>query len=67
MKALDAALSRRRVPYDKGWLPDIQRLLIENGYLTRLEGWGGVQGYHAFWDDDNICDIIAKNLVLKAA
>ena len=68
MKALDAALSRRRVPYDKGWLTDIQRLLIENGYLTSLEGWGGVQGYHAFWDDNAICDLLSKNLVnLKAA
>ena len=59
MKALDAALSRRRIPYDREWLSDIQRLLIDNSCLTRLEGWGGLQGYHAFWDDDTICDLIA--------
>ena len=59
MKALDAALSRRRIPYDREWLLDIRDLLIENSYLTRLEGWGGLQGYHALWDDDAICDLVA--------
>lgn len=61
-KAFRNALSRRKVPFDPNWVPAIEILMLKNGYLEKLNGWGGVGGYFCKWDDDAICDLIAESL-----
>lgn len=62
IKALQSALSRRPIPFDKQWLPEIEVLLLRNNFLTELKGWGGISGYRALWDDDAVCDAICEEI-----
>ncbi len=65
LKALYNALSKRKVPFDKAWLPKLELLLGRGGFLSLLQGWGGIGGYECSWDDDAICDKIVKVLTNK--
>lgn len=59
---VQGALSRRRIPYDPQWLPWLETLLYERGYLLPLECWGDLHGYRCLWDDDAICDDLCHHL-----
>jgi len=63
LKALYSAISKRRIPFDRQWLPKIEVLLLRNNYLEELKGWGGTGGYNCNWDDDAICDLIAEEVL----
>jgi hypothetical protein len=51
-------LSRRRIPYDPQHFSRLEKLLVDHGYLTALDGWGTIGGYACDFDDDAICDLI---------
>jgi hypothetical protein len=63
IKALQTALSRRKIPFDREWLTDIEALLLRDEYLTKMQGWGGISGYEALWDDDAICNLICGEII----
>jgi hypothetical protein len=63
LNALYSAISKRRIPFDRQWLPNIEALMLENNYLEELKGWGGAGGYNCKWDDDAICDLIAEEML----
>lgn len=56
------ALSKRKIPYDVSILEDIIKILTKNGHAQKLEGWGGAGGYSCSWDDDAICENIARQI-----
>ncbi len=65
MKVLYSAISKRRIPFEKVWLPEIEQLLLKEEYLVKLKGWGGAGGYECRWDDDAVCDLIAEEILKK--
>lgn len=67
LKALRSAISRRRVPFDKSWINSIEEILLAEGYITELHGWGGIGGYKCDWDDDAICHLIAEKIIKPLA
>lgn len=61
-EAFVKALSKRKIPYDASILEDIIKILTKNGHAEKLEGWGGAGGYTCSWNDDAICDNIARQI-----
>ncbi len=59
---LRQALSTRRIPHDSARIVELERLLLEHGYLESLERWGPVHGYRCAFNDDEICDLIITDL-----
>ncbi len=57
------ALNKRKIPYDIKWLPQLESMLLNNGYLSELQGYGGVGGYICEWDDDAICDLLLETFM----
>ena len=55
-------LSRRRIPYDPQYFSRLEKLLVDHGYLTALDGWGRIGGYACDFDDDAICDLIIAEI-----
>lgn len=65
LKHLDMVLSKGKIPYDKSWLPGLEKLLVDKEHLSRLIGWGGMEGYLSEWkdkDEDTLCDLIANSI-----
>lgn len=65
LKHLDLILSQGKIPYDKSWLPGIERLLLDKEHLAKLIGWGGMEGYLSDWgkqDEDELCNLIANSI-----
>jgi hypothetical protein len=65
-RVLFSALSKRRIPFDREWLPEIEKLLLDEERLINLHGWGGFDGYVCNWNDDEICDLIAERILPSA-
>jgi len=65
IKVFHSAISKRRIPLEKAWLPEIEKLLLKEEYIKELKGWGGVYGYECRWEDDAICDLIAEEILKK--
>ena len=63
MGALSLALSKRKIPFTSELVPDIERLLLKEGFLKELSGWGGISGYVCDWNDDKICDLVGKKIL----
>jgi hypothetical protein len=62
LNRLRYALSKRRIPYDPARVLELEQLLLGNGYLEQLEGWGPVSGYRCVFDDDTICALILSRM-----
>lgn len=62
-RVLFSALSKRRIPFDREWLPEIEKLLLDEERLINLHGWGGFGGYVCQWNDDEICNLIAERIL----
>lgn len=62
LNQLRLALSKRRIPLEPEKLPQIERVLLDNKYLSRLSGWGNIGGYITSFDDDTICDLILSQV-----
>ncbi len=60
--ALCAAFAKRKIPFDKSWLLNLETVLGKEGYFSPLRGWGGLGGYEVSWDDNAICDVIVSLL-----
>lgn len=60
------AISRRTIPVDPAWLPELERVLVEQKQLLPLEGWGG-GGYLARWDDNAVCTLLIERYGSKPA
>lgn len=61
--AMMKALSKKRIPLLKEWLPWLEPILVEHEYLIPLTGWGGINGYLLENTSDNhICDLICEDL-----
>jgi len=60
-EAIFRALSERKVPILKEWVPIVEMALVENEMFTPLGGWG-LEGYEAKWDDDQICDLVYQKV-----
>ncbi|MFN3480533.1 MAG: hypothetical protein ACK415_09115, partial [Thermodesulfovibrionales bacterium] len=60
-RALEQALSKRKIPFLKEWVTEIDKLLLKSGHLTILRGWG-IFGYECNWEDDEITDILYKEI-----
>lgn len=56
------AIAMRKIPYDDSLMEGIVKILEKNEYIQALEGWGNLGGYSCKWDDDAICNDIAKSL-----
>ena len=67
LKQLSRALSSRRIPFEIERLPEIERILVEHGYLSSLSGWGGIGGYFTQFNDDEICDLILSEVYMTGA
>lgn len=63
--ALIQGLSKRKIPFSYEFVPDIERLLLEEGYFEELRGWGGISGYQCSWNDDRICDLIGEKILSR--
>ena len=63
LKALHSAISKRRIPFDRAWTDSIEKILLEERYITKLQGWGGIGGYKCNWEDDAICNLIAEKII----
>lgn len=61
--ALILGLSKRKIPFSPELVPEIEKLLVETEYFEELRGWGGVFGYQCNWNDDQICNLIGKNIL----
>ena len=62
-RVLFSALSKRRIPFDREWLPEIEKLLLDEERLINLHGWSGFGGYVCQWNDDEICNLIAERIL----
>jgi len=62
-RALFSALSKRRIPFDREWLPRIEEVLVEDDQLIPLHGWGGLNGYDCSLNDDKVCDLITEKIL----
>jgi len=62
-RALFSALSKRRIPFDRLWLPGIEEVLVEDGQLIPLHGWGGLNGYDCSLNDDKVCNLITEKIL----
>jgi len=62
-RALFSALSKRRIPLDREWLPEIEALLLEDEQFIPLHGWGGFNGYDCSLNDEKVCDLIAEKIL----
>jgi len=62
LNQLHLALSGRRVPFEPERLPQIEKVLLNSGYLVRLSGWGTIGGYFAQFNDDEICNLILTDV-----
>ena len=62
LNQLRLALSGRRVPFEPERLPQIEKVLLNNGYLVRLAGWGTIGGYFAQFNDDEICNLLLTDV-----
>ncbi len=62
-RALFSALSKRRIPFDREWLPILEKVLIEDDQLVPLSGWGGFGGYSCSLNDDRVCDLITEKIL----
>lgn len=65
LKHLDLILSKGKIPYDKAWLPGIEKLLVGKEHLAKLTGWGGLDGYLSDWkeaEEDALCDLISNSI-----
>jgi hypothetical protein len=65
LRVFEQALSKRKIPYETAWLPQLEEILIDKELLQNLSGWGG-GGYDlSSLDDDKACDLIVKRIVPK--
>lgn len=62
-RKLFSALSQRRIPFDREWLPKLEALLLEDDQLSPLSGWGGFEGYDCSLNDDRVCDLIVEKIL----
>jgi len=62
-RKLFSALSKRRIPFDRLWLPELEALLVEEDQLFPLSGWGGFQGYDCSLNDDKVCNLITEKIL----
>jgi len=62
-RKLFSALSKRRIPFDREWLPEIEKILIEEEQLFPLSGWGGFSGYDCSLNEDRVCDLIVEKIL----
>lgn len=62
-RKLFSALSQRRIPFDREWLPELEALLLEDDQLSPLSGWGGFEGYDCSLNDDKVCDLITEKIL----
>jgi len=62
LDAFSLALSKRKIPFSSEYLPDIERLLLKEEFITELSGWGGINGYECNWNDDAICNLIGERI-----
>jgi hypothetical protein len=62
-RVLLSALSKRRIPFDREWLSELEKVLLDEGHLIEIQGWGGFGGYLCNWEDDGICDLIVKRIL----
>jgi hypothetical protein len=60
LNVLSHTLNKRKIPYVKDWLPKMETVLQNEGYLTGIKGYGGCGGYICEWDDDAICDLLVE-------
>ena len=67
LRQLNMALSVRRIPFEVETLPEIEKLLVSNNYITPLSGWGTIGGYIAAFNDDEICDLILSEVYMTGA
>jgi len=57
--AVEAFMSRRKVPYEKDFFLPFEKRLLGEGLMERMVGWGGVCGYAVNEEDDGrLCDIM---------
>lgn len=69
LPALERIIKRRKVPYDRKYLPALERYLLEQENLVQLKGWGGAKAYCLKdCSDDCLCnamlEVIRKDLNL---
>jgi len=65
LRVVEQALSKRKIPYETSWLPQLEEILIDKELLQSLSGWGG-GGYDlSSLDDDKACDLIVKRVIPK--
>lgn len=62
LNQLRLAISKRRIPLEPEKLPQIERVLLDNNYLSRLSGWGNIGGYITSFNDDEICNLILTEI-----
>jgi len=63
LRVFEQALSKRKIPYEKNWLPQLEEILFDKDLLQKLSGWGG-GGYDlSSLDDDKACDLIVKRII----
>lgn len=62
LKSWKRFLDGRKIPYLEEWIPEIQRILAEEGLIKKLVGLGGISGW--FWNcsDDEVCDLIVRKI-----
>jgi hypothetical protein len=62
-RVFEQALSKRKIPYQKDWIPQLEEILTDKKLLQNLSGWGG-GGYDlSSLDDDEACDLIVSRIV----
>jgi hypothetical protein len=62
-RILLSGLSKRRIPFDRAWLWELEKVLFSEEHLIELKGWGGFQGYVCHWNDDEVCDLIVERIL----
>ena len=53
-------LEKKKVPYEREYLPMLRERLIKDEDVIVFGSWGGIRGYEISVDDDRLCDLMLK-------
>ena len=53
-------LEKKKVPYERVYLPLLRERLIKDENVIVFGSWGGIRGYEVSVDDDLLCDLMLK-------
>jgi hypothetical protein len=67
MEAWETFLKKRRVPFLREWIPNIVSVLEKEELIKELHGVGRLRGWHWMASDNEVCDLIVKEIYTKAA